>query len=210
MKPTPSQLRSLARRDTRMGRLLKRVDPMPDFPKEGEEPGLSYFASLARSITYQQLAGKAAATIWKRACELGTRRGFPKAHELLALPMGDLRAVGLSNNKALAIQDLAGRTLDGRLSLRSIAKRTDEEVIEMLVGVRGIGEWTAQMFLMFKLGRLDVMAPGDLGLQEGLKCLDGLKERPGSKLLAQRAEDWAPLRSVACWALWRLTDLQEA
>lgn len=206
MRPTPAQLRALGRRDPKMGALVRRVERFPDFPREGSEGGLSHFASLARAITYQQLAGKAAATIWGRACRLGTGRGFPRPEELLEIPEADLRGAGLSRNKMLAIQDLARHCTEGRLRLRSISRRPDEEVIEELVQVRGIGEWTAQMFLMFKLGRLDVMAPGDLGLQEGLRRLDGLEERPGPRELAERSECWAPLRSVASWALWRLTE----
>ncbi len=206
MKPSAAQRTALARRDPKMGALVKRVEAFPDFPAEGTEKRLSHFACLARAITFQQLAGKAAATIWGRACALGTGRGFPNPEELLRLSMEDLRGAGLSRNKALAIQDLALHCSDGRLRLRSISRRSDAQVIEELVRVRGIGEWTAQMFLLFKLGRGDVMAPGDLGLQEGLRRLDGLQERPTPKQLQERAMLWSPLRSVACWALWRLCE----
>jgi DNA-3-methyladenine glycosylase II len=208
MRPTRSQLNALERRDPKMGALVKRVEPFPDYP-EGADRRISHFTSLARAITYQQLAGKAAATIWGRACALGSGRGLPTADEFLKIPMEDLRAAGLSRNKSLAIQDLATQCTDGRLRLRSIARRTDDEVIEQLVRVRGIGEWTAQMFLLSKLGRADVMAPGDLGLQEGLRKLDGLTERPTPKQLHERAAIWSPVRSVCCWALWRLCEESE-
>ena len=137
---------------------------------------------------------------------LAAGRGFPTAAEILELPDERLRAAGLSGNKLLSLRDLAERSLDGRLRLRSLGRFDDETVIEELIAVRGIGRWTAQMFLMFRLGRLDVMAPDDLGLQEGMKRLDGLAARPRPKELAARAEDWAPLRSVASWVLWRLTE----
>lgn len=206
MKVTPSQLRALGRRDPKLGAWLRRVPPLPDFPRAGPNARASHYQALARSITYQQLSGKAAGTIWKRACGLGTSRGFPAAAELLRISHDDLRGVGLSNNKALALRDLAERCEDGRLRLRSIARRSDEEIVEELCQVRGIGVWTAQMFLMFKLGRPDVLAPADLGLQEGLRVLDGLAERPTPDELGARGEVWGPLRSVASWTLWRLLE----
>ena len=106
----------------------------------------------------------------------------------------------------LALRDLATRSLDGSLRLRGLHRLDDEAIVERLVEVRGIGPWSVHMFLMFRLGRLDVIAPGDLGLQEGLRRLDGLSERPGPRELAARAEVWSPLRSVASWVLWRLAD----
>jgi len=206
MKPTPAQLRALARRDPVLGEWLGRVTPFPGFPA-GYYKRCSHFAALARSITYQQLSGKAAATIWGRVGRLSERPGFPTAEELLAIDGERLRGAGLSRNKELALRDLAERCLDGRLRLRGLGRLADEEVVAELVQVRGIGVWTAQMFLMFKLGRLDVMAPGDLGLQEGMRVLDGLDERPGPAELEERARRWAPLRSVASWTLWRLLEV---
>jgi 3-methyladenine DNA glycosylase/8-oxoguanine DNA glycosylase len=162
-----------------------------------------------RAICYQQLSGKAAATIWGRLCALGERGRPPEPAVLLAFTEEELRAVGLSRQKVASLQDLAERVVYGRLVTRGLARASDDAVIARLTEVRGIGEWSAQMFLMFKLGRLDVMAPGDLGLQEGLRRLDGLAERPTPKALEARAADWAPLRSVASWVLWRLTELDE-
>ncbi len=104
------------------------------------------------------------------------------------------------------MKDLATKTVNGDLGLRSIGRYPDQEVITRLISVRGVGEWTAQMFLIFKLGRLDVMPCGDLGVQEGLRILDGMEERPEPEQLLARAEVWRPLRSVAAWFLWRLTD----
>jgi len=125
---------------------------------------------------------------------------------MLALTDDRLRGAGLSGNKAKALRDLATRIVSGELRLRRIGRHDDEEVIRLLTTVWGIGEWTAQMFLIFKLGRLDVMPSGDLGVQEGLRILDGLDERPSPDTLLGRAEVWRPLRSVAAWYLWRLTD----
>jgi len=202
--PTPAQLRALARRDPALGKAMKGHEPFPGFPVPGEYR--SHHEALARSIVYQQLAGAAAGTIWTRVCALTPGRHFPRPPELLKLSEKKLRGAGLSGNKYLSLRDLAGRVAAGDLPLTRISRWEDERISEALVEVRGIGPWTAQMFMIFRLGRLDVMAPGDLGLQEGLRILDGLKERPAPKELARRAQAWEPLRSVACWFLWRLAD----
>jgi 3-methyladenine DNA glycosylase/8-oxoguanine DNA glycosylase len=165
-----------------------------------------HFHALARSIVYQQLATQAAATIYGRVRDLTPAAGFPTTHQVLALSDDELRGAGLSRNKARAMKDLATKTVNGDLGLRSIGRYPDQEVITRLISVRGVGEWTAQMFLIFKLGRLDVMPCGDLGVQEGLRILDGMEERPEPEQLLARAEVWRPLRSVAAWFLWRLTD----
>ena len=123
---------------------------------------------------------------------------------------GFLRGAGLSNNKALAVRDLAERLLDGRLKLSAIGRKPDDEVIEHLVQVRGIGVWSAQMFMMFKLGRLDVLPVGDLGVQEGVKILHGLKERPGPAELEERCACWRPLASVGAWYAWRAVEARKA
>ena len=203
-KPTPGQLKALYRRDPVLAEARKGVEPFPGFPVE---PRLPYFHTLARIIIYQQLAGAAARTIHNRvqALSLNPRR-FPTFGEILALPVDDLRSAGLSRNKLRAILDLAERVQEGRLSLRSLHRHSDEEVTERLTSVWGIGEWSAQMFLLFHLGRLDVFAPGDLGLQEGIRVLDGLETRPTPTQALERAEVWHPLRSVASWYLWRLVD----
>jgi 3-methyladenine DNA glycosylase/8-oxoguanine DNA glycosylase len=133
-------------------------------------------------------------------------RRFATAEEFLALPDKDLRRAGLSRNKAKAIKDLAEKTVSGALGFRSLKRFSDAEVMDRLTSVWGIGEWSAQMFLLFHLGRLDVFAPADLGLLEGIKVLDGLGERPTQAEASERAEVWKPLRSVASWALWRLVD----
>ena len=205
MKPTPSQLEELARRDPVLGAAMARVAPYPGFPAGPLARG-SHFQAIARSITFQQLAGAAARTIYGRVCELTQGPRFPTIDECLALPDTAFRGAGLSAAKTRAIKDLAGRCADGSVRLRSVARMTDAQVVEMLSGVWGIGEWTAQMFLIFRLGRLDVMPAGDLGVREGVRLLDGLDERPAPRAVLARAEPWRPLRSVATWVMYRLCD----
>jgi DNA-3-methyladenine glycosylase II len=128
----------------------------------------------------------------------------------MATPETALRAAGLSRNKLRALQDLAEKVETGDLKLRKLSRHDDEEVVRQLTSVWGIGRWSAQMFLLFHLGRPDVFAPGDLGLQEGIRILDGLKEKPKPPEALDRAQIWAPLRSVASWYLWRLVDQRRA
>lgn len=207
--PTPAALRALDRRDPVLGRARRQVEPFPGFPQRGGSHPRTHFEALARSIVFQQLAGAAARTIFERVRALTPGTGFPKAPELLGLSDKRLRGAGLSAGKLASLRDLAGRVEAGELRLASIARRDDEAIVEALTAVRGIGPWTARMFLMFRLGRLDVFAPDDLGLREGARRLDGLDDRPAPKVLAERAQAWAPLRSVASWVLWRLTDVED-
>jgi len=202
VNPTSAELRALARREPVLGRAMRRVPPFPGFPAGAAHD--SHFHALARAIVYQQLAGKAAATIHGRVKRLSAGSRFPRPDELLALPEGDLRGAGVSQAKTLALRDLATKALDGTLRLRSIGRLTDDDVVERLIQVRGIGVWSAQMFLLFRLGRLDVLPATDLGVQEGLRVLDGLDERPGPAEVEARAAPWHPLCSVASWVLWRL------
>ncbi len=205
MKPTPTELRALRRRDPALAAAMKGLERFPGFPNAHYRKRTHYEA-LARAIVFQQLAWKAADTIWNRPVALtpGPRLAPPPA--LLRLPEAALRGAGLSRNKMLSLQDLARHVEDRSLPLRSIGRLPDEEVTEKLTAVRGIGPWTAQMFLIFKLGRLDVLPVADLGVQEGLRRLDGLAQRPSPKELELRGEVWAPLRSVAAWYLWRIAD----
>ncbi len=183
---------------------MARVPGFPDFTRAARR--FSNFHYLCRSIIYQQLAGAAAKAIYGRVLALTTGRNFPTPPELLALPEEELRGAGLSRNKALALTDLARRVDSRSLRLRGVGRLPDEEIVQRLTVVRGIGVWTAQMFLLFKLGRLDVMPATDLGVREGLRRLDELEERPAPKAVLARSEVWKPLRSVASWVLWRLCD----
>jgi 3-methyladenine DNA glycosylase/8-oxoguanine DNA glycosylase len=180
---------------------------LPPFPGLPHEPRLPHFHALARIIIYQQLASSAAGTIHHRVKALSPRpRRFPTAREFLDIPDEKLREAGLSRNKLRAIRDLARRIESGELRTRRLSTLADEGVVQELTAVWGIGVWSAQMFLLFHLGRLDVFAPGDLGLQEGIRLLDDLRERPTPEEASIRAQVWAPLRSVASWYLWRLAD----
>ena len=166
------------------------------------------FESLVQSIVYQQLNGKAAATIHGRVLALfGGEKGLtPK--RLLKIPKAKLRGAGLSENKFLAVRDLAAKSLSGVVSPRKeLEKLPDAEIIARLTEVRGIGEWTVQMFLMFKLGRPDVLPTGDYGVRKAF----GLMYRKNGKLpppsaLEKHGKIWAPYRSVASWYLWRRLD----
>lgn len=206
MKPADAQLRALRRRDPVLAAAMRRVPGFPGFPDATQNHYRSHFHALARSICYQQITGAAARTIHARVCALTPGAHFPKPEQILELPEEQMRGAGLSRNKLTAIRDLAERVCDGRLRLRSIGRRPDDEIVAELVHVRGIGVWSAQMFLIFRLGRLDVMPATDLGVQEGLRRLDQLTARPPPGEVLERAEVWAPLRSVASWVLWRLAD----
>ena len=174
----------------------------------GLTPTRHYFPTLLRSIVSQQLSGAAANTIWGRLCARFPAGRYPRPQDLLAAPDVDLRATGLSRAKVLAVKDLCAHVIDGRLDLRHLSRQTDAHIIESLVAVRGIGEWTAHMFLMFSLFRLDVLPIGDLGVRKGAQRLYGLKALPAPKEVAALADakGWAPYRSVASWYLWRVLE----
>lgn len=164
------------------------------------------FVSLARSITYQQLSGKAAATIYARFEALFADRK-PLASVAADLPLQTLRSVGLSNNKALSIIDLAEHICSGGLpAARKMAGMDDDAVIESLCRVRGIGPWTAQMHLMFSLGRPDVMPATDLGIQKGVQVTYNLPALPKPDQVLDVTAHLAPYRSVASWYFWRVVD----
>jgi len=166
----------------------------------------SLFTPLSRSIVYQQLSGKAAGTIYGRFRDLFNNR-TATATALLKLDYDQLRGAGLSNNKTLALQDLADKIVRRQLPAASrVQQLPDEQLIQQLTQVRGIGVWTVQMFLMFTLGRLDILPTADLGVQKGLQQLDQLDSLPTADQLGERGQCWAPYRTVASWYMWRLAD----
>jgi DNA-3-methyladenine glycosylase II len=188
--------RHLTRRDPILKRIIATVGPCT------LQPTTDYFAILVRSIVSQMISTKAAISISGRLVEvLGDGGLTPTA--LLALKEAKLRGVGLSGAKAAAIRDLATRAANGALPLDRLPELSDEEVTELLVAVRGIGKWTAEMFLIFSLGRLDVLPVDDLGLRAGVRDAYGLADLPGRAELRERAEPWRPYRSVATWYFWR-------
>lgn len=165
----------------------------------------THFDHIARSIVYQQLSGAAAATIHGRMLALFGGRN-PTPAELARTPDPKLRAVGLSGRKVEYLKDLARRTHERSLAVERIHEMPDDEVIEVLTSVRGIGEWTAQMVLMFRLGRPDVLPVLDLGVQKAIKLLYGLRAHPTPERVAKVGARWAPYRTVASWYLWRRVD----
>ncbi len=164
------------------------------------------FNALSAAIVYQQLSGKAASTIHGRFCAL-FRDGVPEASQAVDFSVYQLRAAGLSNAKSLAVLDLAEKTLDRTLPPgRRLSGLDDSEVVEKLCQVRGIGPWTAQMFLMFNLGRPDVMPDTDLGVQKGVQAVYGLPELPAPEEVRERTRHLSPYRSAASWYFWRAAD----
>lgn len=164
------------------------------------------FCALSRAIVYQQLSGKAAGTIHRRFCGLFDN-GCPEPSAAAGMDTERLRAAGLSRNKALSVQDLARRALDGSLAgFRRLGRMSDEAVVTNLCQVRGIGPWTAQMFLMFNLGRPDVMPTTDLGVQKGVQAIYGLQSLPTPDRVLRVTRHLAPYRSAASWYFWRAAD----
>ncbi len=174
---------------------------------DGARHGAS-FAALVRSIVYQQLSGKAAGTIHQRFVAAVGRRP-PNPRSILDTPVEELRAAGLSRQKTSYVVDLADKVESGALSLRRLRFLDDEEVIGQLTQVKGVGRWTAQMFLMFHLGRLDVLPVGDLGIRSGFRDAYELEDLPDVATMERLAEPWSPYRSVGSWYLWRSQDAEE-
>jgi DNA-3-methyladenine glycosylase II len=191
----------LRRADPILGGIIKRVGRC-EF--EGREAG-SHFAALTRTIVFQQLSGKAAATILGRVhAHFGGHP--PTPDELLATPDAMLRAAGVSTQKVGYLRDLAAHVSDGRLPVSRLGRLSDDRVIESLTRVKGIGRWTAQIFLMFNLERLDVLPDGDLGIQNAIQRAYGLRRRPKPDRVLKIGAPWAPYRTIASWYLWRSVD----
>lgn len=196
--------RYLAEADPLLGALIARVGPYGLRPR----PTQSLFAAVARAIVYQQLSGAAAATILGRVQAIYAPKRFPTPRDILATPPERLRAAGLSAAKTAALRDLAARSLDGTVpTMRQVRLMGDEEVVERLIQVRGVGRWTAEMLLMFRLGRADVLPVSDLGIRKGFALTFGSRSLPAAVTIERRARRWRPYRSVACWYLWRALEL---
>jgi len=171
-------------------------------------PLIRPFDALAESIAYQQLSGKAAATIFGRVRALFPRRKYLDPEKILATPDENFRAAGLSRSKIAAVKDLAAKTIDGTVpSARAIARMSDEEIILRLTEVRGIGRWTVEMLLLFDLGRPDVWPVDDYGVRKGFAKIFGRRKLPTPKQLMKFGEKWRPYRSVAAWYFWRALDV---
>jgi len=193
----------IARTDPRVAALIKRARRFDVVANELVRP----FDALAESIAYQQLSGKAAATIWGRVRALYPKRKWLDPELVLKTADQTLRACGLSRSKIAAVKDLAAKTLDGTVpTRRELVRMTDEEIIERLTKVRGIGRWTVEMLLLFELGRLDVWPVADYGVQKGFAKTFGRKKLPTPKQFQKIGERWRPYRSVAAWYFWRALD----
>jgi DNA-3-methyladenine glycosylase II len=198
---------ALARRDRVLGRWMRRVGPLPA-ERRWRRPFQTVDA-LSRAILYQQLSGKAAATIVARVeAAIGSLR--IDAAALSTVDDAALRGCGVSGNKVLALRDLARRDLAGELPTPRQMRHLDNElIIERLCAVRGIGRWTAEMLLIFRLGRPDVLPLDDLGIRKGVQLIEGLDLLPDARMTAARGAVWAPWRSMASLYLWRIADLKE-
>jgi DNA-3-methyladenine glycosylase II len=187
-----------------MRRIIDERGPIdPDADRRGSRP--DPYEALARAIIGQQLSTKAARSIWERLVEIlgGT---FPEPSGLLAVDAEAIRGAGLSRSKVNFLRDLAERVEDGRLDLERLIELPDEDVVATLTEIKGVGPWTAEMFLIFHLGRPDVMSAGDLGIRRAVQIEYGLDELPGPTDLERIAEPWRPHRTLACLYLWRSLD----
>jgi len=197
-------LRHLRRVDPVMAQLIRRAGPYAIKP----ERGTGAYQALVAAVAHQQLTGKAAQTILGRFYALYDIDCCPEPARLVDTPLERLRACGFSRAKAAALKDIAARTLDGTIPpRRALARMKDEAIIERLVEARGVGRWTVEMFLMFTLGRPDVLPVDDYGVRSGFRIAYGKRVLPKPKALAKFGERWAPYRTTASWYLWRAVDL---
>jgi DNA-3-methyladenine glycosylase II len=194
--------RHLMRRDPRLAEVMKRVGRcrLPD--SRTRHP----FAALVRAILSQQLSGKAADTIHGRVVAVLGGPDQLTPERLLAAEPTALRAAGVSGPKVSYLRDLSERVLDGRLDLHALEMLPDEDVVTAITAVKGLGRWSAEMFLMFRLNRPDIFPVADLGIVKGMQRLHGMKRRPKPVTMVRLAEAWRPYRSVAAWYLWRVIE----
>jgi DNA-3-methyladenine glycosylase II len=196
--------RALMRADKVLRRLMEEGGPIdPEIDRRASRP--DPWEALARAIVGQQLSTTAARSIWEKLVgQFGGK--LPAPEELLRKRKPTLRKAGLSNAKVDFLRDLALHVKDGRLDLKGLAKLSDEDVVAELVEVKGIGSWTAEMFLIFHLGRPDVVSLGDLGIRRAVQIAYGMDDLPGPEDLERLAEEWRPHRTLACLYLWRSLD----
>ncbi len=200
--PSARALKHLRAVDPVLARVIDRVGPC----RARAYPEGTHFAAVLESIVYQQLSGAAAATIHGRVVKLFPNEE-PTPHALLRMDDAALRAAGLSGPKTRYVKDLAAHAAERRFPIERLHELDDNAVIDTLTQVKGVGRWTAQMFLMFRLGRPDVLPELDLGIQKGMQVAYGLRRLPTPKQVVRRGAIWAPYRTIASWYLWRLLDL---
>jgi len=197
-------LRFLRRTDPVMAQLIRQAGPFSVNPERGVGP----YEALVQAVAHQQLTGKAARTILSRFYALYGADCCPEPARLVDTPDEALRGCGFSRAKAASLKDIAARTLDGTIpQRRALARMKNEAIIERLVEARGVGRWTVEMFLMFTLGRPDVLPVDDYGIRLGYKIAYGKRTLPKPRSLAKFGERWAPYRTTASWYLWRAVDL---
>ncbi|HVV37939.1 MAG TPA: DNA-3-methyladenine glycosylase [Acidimicrobiales bacterium] len=201
----PAEVTKAERALTKLDPVLKRLIAEAGPCTLGTPTPGTTFVTLARAIVFQQLAGRAASVIHGRFVTAIGGKVTPQA--VLSTPFEELRAAGLSGNKATSLIDLANAHLDGRINTRKIPSMTDDEIVEHLCMVRGIGRWTAEMFLMFHLGRLDVWPTGDLGVRNGYGKAWGLPTTPTAKDLEPLGDRFRPWRSVVAWYCWAAVEV---
>ena len=197
-------LRHLGRVDPVMAQLIRRAGPFTPAPERRRGP----YEALVRAVAHQQLTGKAAQTILDRFVMLYGGDTCPSPEQLIATPDHYLHGVGFSRAKTAALKDIAAKTLDGTIpERRRLARMKDENIIERLTEARGVGRWTVEMFLMFTLGRPDVLPVDDYGIRMGYRIAYGKRTLPKPRVLARYGEVWAPYRTTASWYLWRAVDI---
>jgi DNA-3-methyladenine glycosylase II len=196
---------------------LQKADPIlaPIISRAGLAtitPHKNYYQELVESIVSQQLSVKAARTIMKRFLELFPKDTFPAPDQILSKTVEEMRAVGLSRQKATYIQDLAVKVIEGMVRFNHLDALSNDEVITELTQIKGVGVWTVHMFLMFCMGRLDVLPTGDLGIKNGIYALYSLKEKPSPEEMEKIAKKnkWHPYESVASWYVWHSLDNKPA
>lgn len=200
--PHRKAINHLRRSDPVIADVISRVGRCTLVPREE----WTHFDALLRSIVYQQLSGKAAATIHGRVLQLiGDGEGAPS--RIVATSHDSFRAAGLSNAKAKYVRNLAEHVLDGSVPVDSLHELSDDDIIAALTQVKGIGKWSAQMFLMFRLGRPDVLPDTDLGVQKGIQKAYRLRKLPTPAQVLRRGAKWAPYRTVASWYMWRILEV---
>jgi DNA-3-methyladenine glycosylase II len=200
---TPEALRHLSRVDPVLRRVIRRVGPCTLAPQMKRSP----FESLVRAVAHQQLHGAAAERILGRFIALFPRKRFPTAADLAHVSDEALRAAGFSGAKSASLRDIAEKTVAGLVpSAPKICELPDDEIIERLTAIRGVGRWTVEMLLIFQLGRPDVLPADDFGIRNGFRIAFDLPEMPKPKEVLAHGERWAPFRTTAAWYLWRAAD----
>ena len=197
-------LQHLRTADEKLARLIDIVGPCGMRPDRKQSP----FEALIEAVAHQQLTGKAAQTILGRVKAIHAHRPFPTPEDLLSTPEETLRGAGLSRAKVAAVKDISAKALDGTIPTpKELSKLSDAEIIERLITIRGVGQWTVEMLLIFKLGRPDVLPVNDYGVLKGFAVTYRRGRLPKPDVLLRHGERWRPYRSVASWYMWRALEL---